>query len=226
MGAELVPHPGADWRPADPQAALRLFHDMLRQRRSVREFSSEPVPRETVELLVRCATTAPSGANKQPWRFACVSDPELKRRIRLAAEEEERAFYSTRASERWLKDLEPLGTDADKSFLETAPWLVAVFRLARGDDGSQTYYSEESAGIAVGMFLAAAQAAGLATLTHTPSPMGFLQRILGRGPHEKPFVLVPLGRAAPGARVPKAALERKPLEQVLTWHEAEPVKET
>lgn len=220
MGAELVPHPDAGWRPPDPQAALRLFHETLLRRRSVREFSTEPVPRETVELLVRCAASAPSGANKQPWRFACVSDPALKRRIRLAAEEEERAFYATRASGRWLQDLAPLGTDAEKPFLEDAPWLVVVFKLSRCDDGSQVYYAEESVGIATGMFLAAAQAAGLSTLTHTPSPMGFLQEILGRGTHEKPFVLIPLGRAATDARVPKAALDKKPLEEVLVWHEA------
>jgi len=220
MEAEFISPPDATARPADPARALREFHEELRGRRSVREFSSEPVPRELVELVVRCAASAPSGANKQPWRFVCVSDPGLKREIRLGAEAEEREFYASRASERWLADLAPLGTDADKGFLEVAPWLVVVFKLAREDDGGQVYYAEESVGIATGMLLAAARKAGLATLVHTPSPMAFLQRILARGPHEKPFVLVPLGWPAEGLRVPRAALAKKPLEKVLEWREA------
>ena len=220
MEAEFIPCPDPTPRPADPLEALRALHDRLRRRRSVREFSSESVPRELVEWVVRCAASAPSGANKQPWRFVCVSDPALKREIRLGAEAEEREFYASRASERWLADLAPLGTDADKRFLEVAPWLVVVFKLAREDDGGQVYYAEESVGIATGLLLAAAQEAGLASLVHTPSPMGFLQRILARGPHEKPFVLIPLGWPAEGLRVPRAALAKKPLERVLEWREA------
>jgi nitroreductase len=178
-------------------------------------FSDRPVSRETIEWLVRIACTAPSGANKQPWRFVCVQDPELKKRIRLGAEEEEREFYSQRASDAWLADLELLGTDAHKEFLEVAPWLIAVFRLSRSDDGSNVYYSQESVGIAVGMLLAAAQLAGLATLTHTPSPMRFLAEILGRPKHEHPFALIPVGYPAEGCTVPKAALARKSLDEVM-----------
>ena len=217
MTAAFVPYPDPQARSADPVADLQALHDTLRRRRSVREFSTEPVEREVIEWLVRCAATAPSGANKQPWRFVCVSNPVLKQRIRAAAEAEERAFYATRASARWLADLEPLGTDADKAFLEAVPWLVVLFKLTRGDDGSQVYYADESVGIAAGMFLAAAQQVGLATLTHTPSPMGFLQEILTRERHEKPYLLIPVGWRADGCRVPQAALDKKPLESVSVW---------
>lgn len=202
-----------------PEEALRRFHDVLRRRRSIRAFSDRPVSRETIEGLVRCAATAPSGANKQPWRFVCVSAAKTKHAIRLAAEEEERAFYAGRASEQWLEDLAPLGTDEDKRYLEIAPWLVVVFRLTRDDDGGQVYYGDESVGIAVGMFLAAAQTAGLATLTHTPSPMRFLCEVLGRPEHERPFVLIPVGYPADDCTVPAHALLRKPLEQVAVFHE-------
>jgi len=196
-----------------PEEALRRVHDVLRRRRSVRMFSDRPVSRDAIEALVRCATTAPSGANKQPWRFVCVADRTTKRAIRLAAEEEERAFYAGRASAEWLADLAPLGTDEDKRYLEVAPWLVVVFRLTRGDDGGQVYYGEESVGIAVGLFLAAAQAAGLATLTHTPSPMRFLSEVLHRPAHERPFVLIPVGYPADDCLVPEHALHRRPLEE-------------
>jgi len=158
---------------------------------------------------VRTAGTAPSGANKQPWRFLCVQDPALKREIRLGAEEEEREFYGRRASKRWLLDLEPLGTDANKEYLEVAPWLIVVMRLDRA------YYGQESVGIAVGLLLAAAHHAGLATLVHTPSPMAFLGRILGRPGNERPFVLVPIGYPAEGCVVPEAALSKKPLDEIM-----------
>ena len=197
-----------------PEEALQRFHDVLRRRRSIRAFSDRPVSRETVEWLVRCAATAPSGANKQPWRFVCVSSPETKHAIRLAAEEEERAFYAGRASDEWLADLEPLGTDEDKRYLDVAPWLVVVFKLTKDDDGGRIYYGDESVGIAVGMFLAAAQMAGLATLTHTPSPMRFLCDVLGRPAHERPFVLIPVGYPADDCEVPAHALWRKPIGQV------------
>lgn len=202
--------------PDRPDAdAARAFCACMSKRRSVRMFCDRPVSRDTIEWLVRAACSAPSGANKQPWRFVCIGDPKLKRAIRLGAEEEERAFYRQRGNERWLADLEPLGTDADKAFLETAPWLIAVFRLAHDDDGSQVYYVNESVGIAVGFLLAAAHHAGLATLTHTPSPMKFLGDILGRPDYERPYVLIPVGYPADDCTVPLAATRRKPIEQVM-----------
>jgi len=200
-------------RPADE--AARSFYDIVRRRRTVRQFSDRPVSRETVEWIVRAAGTAPSGANKQPWRFVAVADPALKREIRLAAEAEEREFYHRRANEEWLRDLHPFGTDERKDFLEVAPWLIVVFKLARTDDGGQTYYVNESVGIAVGLLLAAAHHAGLATLTHTPSPMGFLTRVLQRPEHERPFLLVPLGYPADDCTVPD--IQRKPIDDILVW---------
>jgi nitroreductase len=197
---------------------LDELHAALARRRSVREFSDRPVARETIEGLVRCAHTAPSGANKQPWRFVAVGDPALKREIRLAAEREEQEFYARRASERWLADLAPLGTDEHKGYLEIAPWLVVVFRLTRTDEGGQVYYGDESVGIATGMFLAAAQLAGLATLTHTPSPMKFLGELLGRPENERAYMLIPVGYPADGCRVPRHAFERRPLEEVLVFN--------
>ncbi len=178
-------------------------------------FSDRPVDALVIEKLVEVAMTAPSGANKQPWRFVCVRDPSLKREIRLGAETEEREFYSRRASAEWLSDLAPLGTDSDKAFLEIAPWLIVVFKLAADDNGGQTYYTNESVGIAVGMLLAAAQHAGLATLTHTPSPMNFLRQILNRPDNERPFLLIPVGYPADDLVVPEFALQRKPIEQVM-----------
>lgn len=198
-----------------PEAAVAAFHAAMVRRRSVRMFSDRPVARSLLEMLVRCAHTAPSGANKQPWRFVCVQDPATKARIRVAAEAEEREFYERRANDAWLQDLTPLGTDADKGFLETAPWLVVVFQLTKTDLGGQVYYLKESVGLACGMFLAAAQLAGLATLTHTPSPMAFLGEILGRPAHERPFLLIPVGHAADDCVVPAKALERRPLDEVM-----------
>lgn len=198
-----------------PEVAAREHFEAMQRRRSVRMFSDRPVSRTTVEWLVRTAGSAPSGANKQPWRFVCVQDAELKRRIRHAAEHEEREFYRQRASARWLADLAPLGTDEHKEFLEVAPWLVVVFKLVHGDGAEQVYYVNESVGIACGMFLTAAHLTGLATLTHTPSPMRFLGEVLGRPAHERPFLLIPLGYPAHDCVVPAAALLRKPLEQVM-----------
>jgi nitroreductase len=198
-----------------PEEAARAFHATMAKRRTIREFSDRPVSRETIEWVVRAAATAPSGANKQPWRFVCVQDPEIKRRIRDAAEEEERAFYAERANDQWLADLAPLGTDEDKPFLEIAPWLIVVFRLIRADDGGQVYYPTESVGLAAGFLLAAAHHAGLATLTHTPSPMAFLTRVLDRPDNERPFLLVPVGYPAEDCRVPRAALSRKPLDEIM-----------
>jgi len=208
-------------RPA-PDAQLaraRAFYERCNRRRTVREFAPDPLPEGLLEWLVRTAGTAPSGANKQPWRFVAVTDPTLKRRIREAAEEEERAFYEQRATAEWLADLAPLGTDWRKPFLEIAPALVIVFQVDYEIDGDRTrkhYYVRESVGLAVGLFIAAAHEAGLVTLTHTPSPMGFLARILDRPPNERPFLLLPVGYPAPDARVPD--ITRKPVEEILVWN--------
>lgn len=208
----LVPHrqfePGVG-----PEDGARRFFEVMRQRRSVREFSDQAVSRETIEWICRAAGTAPSGANKQPWRFVAVSDAGLKRQIRVGAEEEEREFYARKANASWLADLKALGTDDQKPFLEVAPWLIVVFKLAKTDEGGQVYYANESVGIAVGMLLAAAHHAGLATLTHTPSPMAFLGKILGRPENERPYLLVPIGYPAAGCMVPD--IERKRLDEVL-----------
>jgi len=206
-------------RPLEPLAAARAFTSALQKRRSVRDFSEVPVPRALIETVVAAAASAPSGANKQPWRFVCVADPDLKHRIRLAAEEEEREFYERRAPESWKADLAPLGTDEDKAFLDVAPWLVVVFRLVKGDDGGAVYYGEESVGIATGMLLAAAQMAGLATLTHTPSPMSFLASVLGRPANERAYMLIPMGWPADTCQVPAAALVKKPLSEVCVVRE-------
>jgi nitroreductase len=196
-------------------ARASAFREELVRRRSVREFSTRPLPAGVLDQCLLSAGSAPSGANQQPWTFVVVQDRELKRRIRTAAEEEERAFYATRASAEWLEALAPLGTDWSKPFLELAPALVVVFRQAYGmEEGLKRdhYYTQESVGIAVGMLLAALHHAGLATLTHTPSPMGFLARELGRPANEKPFVLIPVGYPAEGCRVPD--IQRKSLEQI------------
>jgi iodotyrosine deiodinase len=209
-----VPAPrGPDLTDDERVARVRAFADELGTRRTVRDFSPDPVPLAAVREAVRAAATAPSGANVQPWRFVVVTDPGARRRIREGAEAEEREFYGRRAGEEWLEALAPLGTDADKPFLETAPVLVVVFEVHRGGGEPKPYYPRESVGIAVGMLLAALHRAGFATLTHTPSPMRFLGEILGRPRNERPFVVVPVGHPAPGARVP--AIGRKPLDEVL-----------
>ncbi len=202
------------YRPEGPPEELaKEFYEEIRQRRTVRMYSDRPVSRETIEWCVLAAGTAPSGANKQPWRFVCIDDPALKREIRLGAEEEEREFYGRRASERWIRDLHPFGTDDDKKFLEVAPWLVVVFKLAKDDDEGQTYYTDESVGIACGLFLAAAHHAGLATVTHTPSPMKFLGEILNRPSHERPFLLIPVGYPSDDCVVPD--IGKKPLGKIM-----------
>lgn len=198
-----------------PELAAQAFCEVMQKRRSVRMFSDRPVSRTTIEWLVRAAHSAPSGANKQPWRFVCVQDPELKARIREGAEVEEREFYTRRAPAEWLADLAPLGTDENKEFLTIAPWLIVVFQMVHLDDGGQVYYLKESVGIACGLLLAAAHHAGLATLTHTPSPMGFLNEILGRPKHERPFLLIPVGYPAANCEVPALALQRRPLDDVM-----------
>ena len=201
----------------DPADAARRFYEILNQRRSVRFFSDRPVPREVIENLILTAGTAPSGANKQPWRFVAVQDPALKREIREGAEAEEREFYYRRANEHWLDDLRAIGTDEHKPFLEIAPWLIVVFKLMKDDDpnnpSDQVYYVNESVGIAVGMLLAATHVAGLVALTHTPSPMKFLGPILNRPNYERPYLLIPIGYPADDCVVPD--LQRKSLEQIM-----------
>jgi len=211
--------------PEEQRRRSEEFLSRIAARRSVRDFSDEPVPFALIRNAVRAAASAPSGANRQPWRFVVVSDPAVKRQIRIAAEAEEKESYERRMPAEWLEALAPLGTDWHKPFLETAPYLFAVFRMdfepvppAGGvQDGTATkkknYYVSESVGIACGFLLAALHLSGLATLTHTPSPMGFLNRILNRPSHEKPYLLIPVGYPAAGARVPDIA--KKPEEDVM-----------
>ena len=200
--------------------ATAAYH-RLRTRRTCRFFSEAAVPREVIEQALLAAGTAPSGANHQPWHFAVIGSPAAKREVRLLAEEEERAFYTGKASAEWLEALAPLGTDEVKPYLETAPWLIAVFGQRRGGlepgDTRQNYYITESVGIAVGLLLATLHEAGLATLTHTPAPMKFLNRICARPADEKPVMLVVVGHPAADATVPVHATRRKPLAQIASW---------
>ena len=201
------------------RARLEEFYTDMDRRRTVREFSDRPVPRDIIETALKAANTAPSGANLQPWHFVVVSGPETKKKLREAAEVEEREFYTHRASEEWLAALEPLGTDDRKPFLETAPYLIAVFLQKYGElpDGRKVkhYYPAESTGLATGILIAALHRAGLVTLTHTPSPMKFLNEILGRPKSERPFLLLVVGYPAGDARVPD--IKRKALEEFTSW---------
>ena len=215
--------------PEESAARADAFYAEMARRRSVRDFSDRPVPRALVERAIQTAATAPSGAHQQPWTWVAVQDADLKRQIREAAEAEERAFYEARAPDDWLDALAPLGTDWRKPFLETAPWLVVLFaqrwgaaRPGRGGEGAAAppaktkhYYVQESCGIAAGLFIAALHRMGLATLTHTPSPMRFLGEVLGRPPNEAALVLFPVGYPAEGASVPD--LQRKGLDEVAVW---------
>ncbi len=207
--------------PDDMQFRARDFRDVMATRRSVREFSPEPVPREVIETCLQVAATAPSGANLQPWHFAVIGSPVIKQRIRREAEEEERAFYAGKAGEEWLGALKPLGTDPDKPFLEIAPWLICVFGARRSlcADGvtRKNYYVPESVSIATGFLLAALHQAGLATLTHTPSPMGFLNDICRRPAEEKPYLLLVTGHAAENAKIPRFATVKKPLQEISSF---------
>ena len=199
--------------PMDMVRAAQSFADRMAVRRSVREFSPEPIPDGVVEAAIRAAASAPSGANIQPWRFVVVTSPARKRRLREAAEAEEREFYSHRAPAQWLGALAPLGTDWRKPFLEIAPAVIVVFEVHQGPNSPKPYYVKESVGIAVGLLIAALHHAGLATLTHTPSPMRFLNRICGRPREERPYLVMPVGYPAPDARVPDVS--RKPLDEVM-----------
>ncbi|MDZ7772638.1 MAG: nitroreductase family protein [Balneolaceae bacterium] len=216
----FVPH--EDYREypvAEMRERARSYYEDLARRRTVRDFSERPVPREIIEDCLLAAGTAPNGANMQPWHFVAVSDPVIKSRIREAAEEEEREFYENRATDEWLKALEPLGTDADKVFLEKAPWLVAIFSESYGYAGDgekvRNYYVKESVGIATGMLITAVHHAGLASLTHTPSPMGFLNEILGRPDNERPFLLLVVGYPEEDVRVPD--IDKKSLDEISTF---------
>jgi nitroreductase len=196
------------------------FYELMNGRRSVRHFSPEPVPRELIELAILTAASAPSGAHRQPWKFVAVSDPDIKREIRIAAESEERISYEGgRMPPEWLEAVAPLGTDWHKPYLEIVPWIVVVFEETHGVSAEgraiKNYYVKESVGIACGLFVAALHNMGLATLTHTPSPMGFLSRILHRPENEKPYVLFPIGYPAADAQVPE--LRRKPIEELAVW---------
>ena len=218
---ETVPYALPNMADSERVVRARSLRDRLKQRRSCRYFAPDPVPRSIIEAAIEAAGTAPSGANHQPWHFVVVSSPDKKKAIREAAEAEERAFYAGKASEEWLGALAPLGTDADKPFLEIAPWLIVVFAQRKGgieEDGeTQNYYVSESVGIACGMLLATLNEASLATLTHTPSPMGFLRDICGRPEHEKPVMVIVVGYPAAEATVPAHALEKKPLTQIASW---------
>lgn len=196
------------------------FFEFMDRRRTVREFSNKPVPKQVIENLIKTASTAPSGAHKQPWTFCAVSDPEIKRQIRVAAEKEEYESYHHRMSQEWLQDLAPLGTDWHKPFLEIAPWLIVVFKKVYELDAEgrrrKCYYVNESVGLACGFLLTAIHNAGLVSLTHTPSPMNFLQDILHRPENERPFLLIPVGYPAAGVKVPD--LKRKNLEEVAVFY--------
>lgn len=216
-------YPFIPYQPAriDTEEALRrgeAFFEHMNARRSVRHFSDEPVPREAIELAIRTASTAPSGAHRQPWRFVVVDDPQIKRRIRIAAEQEERQTYEGgRMPNEWRQAIAPLGTDWHKPYLETVPVLVVAFEEVHSffPDGSprKNYYVRESVGLACGLFITALHQMGLSTLTHTPSPMGFLRKILGRPKNERPFILFPVGYPAEDAVVPD--IVRKPLSEVM-----------
>jgi nitroreductase len=216
----FVPLSGyVEYTESEMEERAHAFLEELRRRRTVRDFSDRPVPRNVIETCILAAGTAPNGANHQPWHFAVVADPEVKKTIREAAEEEEKEFYSGRAPKEWLKALEPLGTSEEKPFLERAPYLIVIFgeSYAVGEDGNKekNYYVMESVGIATGMLITAIHRAGLVSLTHTPSPMGFLNEILGRPKNERAFLILVVGYPETDATVPD--IEKKPLEQICTF---------
>ena len=212
----FIPYRTARYEEPEMRRRADAFYTHVDSRRSVREFSSDPVPRELIEQAIRSASTAPSGAHRQPWRFVVIGDPAIKKKIRIAAEAEEKKSYEERMPDEWLEALEPFGTNWQKPFLEIVPWIVVVFEELFGydEDGNKrkNYYVRESTGLACGLFIAALHNMGLSTLTHTPSPMGFLREILGRPKNERPFILFPVGYAAADCQVPD--LQRKSLEDV------------
>lgn len=214
-----IPYSIEPREPAEMLQDTQALLAKMKTRRSCREFSDKPVSRELIESLIAVAHSAPSGANRQPWHFVAVDDPAIKKEIRIAAEKEERESYTNRMPPAWLSALEPLGTDEHKPFLEIAPWLVVIFQenwIMVDGQKQPNYYPVESVGLAAGMFLTACHLAGLATLTHTPSPMKFLRDILHRPESEKPFLLIPVGYPAANCQVPK--IEKKPINEVLQWN--------
>ncbi len=220
-GHRHIPYQGAQIAPQESAKKVSEFLQLLSSRRSIREYSDKPVDRSIIEDIIMTASTAPSGANKQPWTFCAVSRQSLKEKIKEAAEAEERESYGGRMSDTWLKDLEPFGTDANKPFLAIAPWLIIVFKKAYdiGPDGEKlnNYYVSESVGIACGMLISAIHNAGLVTLTHTPSPMNFLAKVLDRPKNERPYLLLPVGYPADDVLVPD--ITKKEAEQVIEWYE-------
>ncbi len=222
----FIPFDPVQFDEAEMLERSRSFYKFMDRRRSLRMFSDKPVPKELIENLIRTASSAPSGAHKQPWTFCAVSDPAIQSKIREAAEAEEYESYNGRMSDEWLEDLKQFGTDWHKPFLEIAPWLIIVFKKAYEIDENgerhKCYYVNESVGLAAGFLLAAIHNAGLVSLTHTPSPMNFLQKILNRPENERPFLLIPVGYPAEDAVVPD--LQRKPLEQVAVFYEKEKSK--
>src|ERR671913_1482496 len=221
---KLVLEPLSTYRSYPPEEMVdrsRAFYETIRRRRTVRDFAEKPVPREVIEYALLAAGTAPSGANLQPWHFTVITDPNMKRRIREEAEAEEREFYNGRAPQEWLDALAPLGTDANKPFVETAPVLIAIFgqRSSEGPDGRKVknYYVPESVGIATGFRIASLHTAGLVTLTHTPSPMGFLNEIFGRPEKEKPYIFLVVGYPGEDCTVPVHGGIKKPLERIASW---------
>lgn len=215
----FIPLCFTEYSEPEMQARAQAFYTLMQKRRTVRSFSDRPVPPSLISTCIQTAGTAPSGANKQPWHFVAISNATLKKQIKEAAEQEEREFYAHRAPQRWLDDIAPFGTDANKPFLETAPWLIAIFAKRSGQsstgDRGQNYYVTESVGIATSLLITALHNAGLATLTHTPSPMNFLNDILKRPKNERPFLLLVVGYPNPDTQVPN--IQRKPLNEIATF---------
>jgi iodotyrosine deiodinase len=219
-GFPFIRYTKEKFEPTESSLRSKQFYEWMDKRRTVRDFSDTPLPMEIIENIILAASTAPSGAHKQPWVFCVVTDPEIKKQIRTEAEKEEFESYNSRMPEDWLKDLRPLQTDWHKEFLETAPCLIIVFKksyelLENGTKGN-VYYANESCGIACGFLLAAVHHAGLAALTHTPSPMNFLSKVLNRPENEKPFLLIPIGYPAEDCWVPE--LKRKNLSEISAWY--------
>lgn len=218
--SNFIPYESEALEESEMQQRLQSYYDFMDKRRSLRMFSDRPISKEIIEKIIMTGSTAPSGAHKQPWTFCAVSNPEIKKQIREAAEKEEYESYNGRMSDTWLKDLEPFATDWHKPFLETVPWLIIVFkRVYEMENGEKknNYYVNESVGLATGFLLTAIHQAGLVTLTHTPSPMNFLTKILNRPENERPFLLLPVGYPATNAEVPK--LERKTADEVIVYFE-------
>lgn len=216
----FIPYEGVIYEAEERQARATAYLELVKTRRSVRDFSDKAVDAQLIATLLETAASAPSGANRQPYTFCAISNAKIKQKIRKAAEQEEFINYHGRMDEQWLADLKPLGTDWNKPFLETAPWLIIVFRKGyelEPDGKHQNYYVNESVGLACGFLLTAIHNAGLITLTHTPSPMAFLHKILNRPAEEKPFLLLPVGYPAEGARVP--VLQKKPMDAYTVWYE-------